>query len=409
MDARAHTSLTAGQVVGTVAVSLAATVALASLVSGGLIVAVARKVVTPPRRRVEDVKVRAVTDSTITLSRTEESTLPGIYSLWFAQGSGHARIGDIVSATEESVTRVLLGVDTGDLAGASRARIGGWVYRSPRDLGVPYQEVFVPTALGPAPAWLIPADSATGKWAIAVHGRGVRRAETLRAVEVFRQEGYTVLLVSYRNDGDAPASTDGLYALGDTEWDDVDSALAFAVDLGATDVVLMGWSMGGATVLQAATRSPRADVVCGIVLESPVVDWVTALMHQGRNLGLANPFRHGVLAVLSRSWGGRVTGQHQPIDLNRLDFVARADELHVPILLLHSRGDTFVPADASRALAQRRPDIVTYNEFDIAGHTKLWNVDALRWNGAIRTWLRGLPQPTASAENHSRQPAGGSE
>jgi pimeloyl-ACP methyl ester carboxylesterase len=409
MAARAHNRLTAGHVVATVAVSLAAATALGSLAAGALVVAVARKVVTPPRRRVEDLRILAVTDTTITLSPSAESLLPGTYSLWFAQGSGHARLGDIVSSTEESVTRVLLAVDKGDLAGVSRARIGGWVYRSPRDLGVPYQEVFVRTALGPAPAWLIPADEATGKWAIAVHGRGVRRAETLRAVDVFRREGYTILLVSYRNDGDAPASDDGLYALGDTEWEDVDSALAFAAELGATDVVLMGWSMGGATVLQTATRSSHADLVRGIVLESPVVDWVTALTHQGRALGLANPFRHGVLAVLSRSWGGRVTGQRQPIDLVRLDFVERADELHIPILLMHSGGDTFVPADASRALALRRPDIVTYEEFDTAGHTKLWNYDAPRWNAAISAWLRRLPQPSARTENYSRQPAGGSE
>jgi pimeloyl-ACP methyl ester carboxylesterase len=403
------TPASAGRVLGTVAVSLGGAVVLGSLAAGALIVAVARKVVTPPRRRVEDVRIFGSTPRSVTLSVTPETLLPGEYSLWFDQGDGYARIGEILESTETCITRAVVAIEKGDLATATRGRIGGWVYRSPRDLDVPFQNVFVRTPVGPAPAWLIPADTATGKWVIAVHGRGVRRAETLRAVDVFRDAGYTVLLVSYRNDGDAPSSDDGLYALGDTEWEDVDAALGFAADLGATDVVLMGWSMGGATVLQTATRSAHQGLVRGLVLESPVVDWVTALLHQGRTLGLANPFRRGVLSMLSRRWGGRMTGQRQPIDLARLDFVARADELTVPILLLHSSGDTFVPADASRALAKRRPDIVTYVEFDTAGHTKLWNYDAPRWNGAISSWLQRLQPPTASTENFAHQPTAGSE
>jgi alpha-beta hydrolase superfamily lysophospholipase len=421
MDDRIRRRPTTGRVLGTVAVSIGAAAALGSVAAGALVVAVARKVVTPTRRRVEDLKILALTDTTVTLSISPESRLPGTYSLWFDGGRGHARIGGIISLTESAVTRELVGVDSGDLRMAARARLGGWVFRSPRDLNVRYRDVFVRTPLGPAPAWLIPAAEPSGAWAIAVHGRGVRRAETLRAVSAFRDAGYAVLLVSYRNDGDAPSSDDGLYALGDTEWEDVDAALGYAVDNGATDVVLMGWSMGGATVLQAATRSPRANIVRGIVLESPVVDWVTALEHQGRGLGLANPFRHGVLRVLSRKWGGRVTGQHQPIDLARLDFVARASELNVPILLIHSIDDTFVPADASRALAQRRPDIVTYKEFHTAGHTKLWNFDAPRWNAAISGWLARLAlpgstaepkaglQPSGSTENFARQPVAESE
>jgi pimeloyl-ACP methyl ester carboxylesterase len=123
---------------------------------------------------------------------------------------------------------------------------------------------------------------------------------------------------------------------------------------------------------------------------------VTALRHQGRALGPANPFRTGALQVISRSWGGRMTGQLRPIDLNRLDFVGRAAELTVPILLMHSADDTYVPVTASRALARLRKDIVTYEEFTVAGHTKLWNYDAARWEGVIDRWLRALAGTSAN-------------
>jgi pimeloyl-ACP methyl ester carboxylesterase len=71
----------------------------------------------------------------------------------------------------------------------------------------------------------------------------------------------------------------------------------------------------------------------------------------------------------------------------RLDFVRRSADLHVPILLMHSDDDSFVPSTASRVLAEARPDIVTFEAFTGAGHTRLWNYDRARWNGAIRRWL----------------------
>jgi alpha-beta hydrolase superfamily lysophospholipase len=376
-----------------------------AVVGGAFVTAVARKVVTPPAEASENLRILNRGDNTVTLSSSPDARLPGRYSLWFSHGTGHARVGRVLSSTRVSVTRELLGVDFGDLATAVRARIGGWFYLSPEALGLPYSDVTITTPVGPAPGWVIPAAEAApaGLWMIGVHGRGVRKAEVLRAVETFREAGYTCLLVSYRNDGEAPASGDGLYALGDTEWEDVDAALAFARDQGATDVVLMGWSMGGATVLQTATRSEHAHIVRGIVLESPVVDWVAALNHQGKALGLANPFRRGSLAVLSRAWGGRLTGQSQPIDLKRLDFVGRSAELMVPVLLLHSADDDFVPPTASRALAQLRPDIVTYNEFTGAGHTRLWNLEPERWTQAIQAWLSALVTPSGRTKSSTRR------
>ena len=369
--------------IGTIAV---ATVAVVTLF-------VARTVVMPPRRRPEDTRILSVDGAgdLVTLSSNADSRLAGEYSLFFAEGSGHARVGDIVAQTPDTVIRRLLGVDRGDLKRARRGRFSGWFYTGPAELGFPFEDVAIETELGPAPGWVVPAEAPSSRWVIGVHGRAVRREETLRAVPVFRAAGYTSLLVSYRNDGDAPASPDGRYGLGDTEWHDVAAAIRFAVDHGATDVVLMGWSMGGATVLQTVTRSDLAGVVCGIVLDSPVIDWVTALRFQGELLGLPSPIRSGVIALLGMKWAGRLTGQHAPIDLRRLDFVRRSADLHVPILLMHSDDDRFIPATASLALAAARPDIVTYERFTVAGHTRLWNFDRDHWNNAIAHWLATAP------------------
>lgn len=375
-------------------VVLATFVALLGVIGATLSLVVARAVVTPPRRRTEDIRVLAIdrAANTVTLTATHDSRLPGKYSYFFSGDTGSAQVGAIVATTADSITRDIIAVPVGKLVVGVRGRFSGWFYSDPSELGVPFQNVLLETELGPAPAWLVPVagdlkpHQAT-RWVIQVHGRAVRRQETLRAVEVFRAAGFTSLLVSYRNDGDAPASADGRYALGDTEWRDVDVALRYAIANGATDVVLMGWSMGGATVLQELTRSPEADVIRGIVLDSPVVDWVTALRFQGDLRRLPSPVSAGAMAIIGARWGRPLTGQGVSIDLPRLDFVTRAHDLHVPILILHSNDDRFVPITASRALAAARPDIVTFEAFSVAAHTKLWNFDPVRWTAAISEWL----------------------
>lgn len=365
-------------------------VAAAAVVVGVIAVIFARTVITPPRNRAEDVHILDVGPDTITLSATLDSMTPGRYSFWFDHDAGHARVGEILRYTADTVTRQLLSVEFGSLSSALRGRLSGWFYLSPRDLDVQFEDVVVQTELGAAPAWFIPATNASNLWMIGVHGRAVRRQETLRGVPVFRAAGWNSLLVSYRNDGDAPGTSDNRYALGDTEWKDVEAAIQYALDHGAVRIVLMGWSMGGATVLQAATRSPLSSFIAGVVLDSPVVDWITALHYQGMAYRLPRVVRVAMLALLSSRWSGVLTGQSMPIDLKRLNLVTRAAELTKPILLLHSDDDGYIPSTASRALAVARPEIVTFERFTTARHTKLWNYDAPRWNKAITRWLSHL-------------------
>lgn len=391
MAHRQHPDSIAGRIAAGATIAVGGGVAIAAVTAAVITVAFARTVVTPPTKRDEDTRILAHDASTITLSATLDSLTPGRYSFWFRHDTGHARVGEILSHTATTVRRQLLGVQLGDLQGATRGRFSGWFYLSPDDLPVDYEDVEIDTELGPAPAWFVPARKRSDRWMIGVHGRAVRRQETLRSVPVFQDAGYHCLLVSYRNDGDAPRSADHRYALGDSEWRDIEAAMRYAVDHGAKHIVLMGWSMGGATVLQALTRSPLEERVSGVVLDSPVVDWVTALEYQGVANRLPRPVQWAVIRLLTRPWAGRVTGQREPIDLDRLDIVRRADELHTPILLLHSDDDGYVPATASRALAAARPDIVTFEPFATARHTKLWNYDESRWNAVIASFLDRLP------------------
>lgn len=394
-----------GTIAVVAALAVAGTAALLAATVSVLSAVMARRIVTPPTRREQDTRIHAVDleAGTITLQTTPDTVLRGEYSLWFSDETGHARVGEIIRSDAEGVTRRLTAVDFGDLSRARLGRLAGYTYLGPGDLGFPFEDVVIPTGLGDAPAWLIPAAEPDGRWVIQVHGRGVQRPETLRAVPVFREAGYTSLLVSYRNDREAPASLDGRYGLGDTEWLDVEEAIGFARSRGATSIVLMGWSMGGAIALHAASRTEHRDILAGIVLDSPVIDWAEVVSFHGEAMGFPAPIMAGAMRVMGRRWGGVLTGQATPIDFRRLDVVARAEELSLPILLMHSDDDGYVPAAGSRALALSRPDLVTFVPFTIARHTKLWNYDPVGWNLAITSWLGAL-DPGAST-SPPRSPA----
>lgn len=378
--------------------------AIATVIGASLYVTarIARTVVTPPRRQNYDIDVlgRDNAKGTITLSITGDTTLPGRYGLFFEGDRGYLRLGDVVRQGKTSVTRRVETVAFAGSRASARARWSGAYFLAPEELGFPVQSVQIPGALGAAPAWLIRSpiednatetDAAPSRWVIVVHGRGARRQEGLRAVPVFRQNGYSSLLISYRNDGDAPDSPDARYGLGGTEWRDVEAAIEFAVHHGARSIVLMGFSMGGAIVLQTVTRSVHKDLVRAVVLDSPVIDWVNTLEYQAELLRVPPVMAEGAMRILGSSWGNALTGQSEAIDLASMDFVNRAADLALPILIMHSDDDGYVPSTGSRELALERPDIVTLVSFSHARHTRLWNYDPERWNGAITGWLGELP------------------
>ncbi|CAN5390767.1 alpha/beta fold hydrolase [soil metagenome] len=388
---RGENEVVSALVLGLIAVGAVASAAAAT--AAFVTAKFSRSVVIPTDASDETLRIYSVdtASATITLGVSADSLVAGKYSLWFADGTGHARVGDIVEVSGGRVTRTLERVDYGDVARARWGRLGSWYYLDPRELGLDVVDVEIETELGLAPAWFVPAVDAHGhpsdRWVIQVHGRGVRRAETIRALPLFHELGYSTLQISYRNDGEAPRSPDGRYALGDTEWHDVDAAMKHAIENGAKQLVLMGWSMGGATVLQAATRSPRASYLRAVVLDSPVVAWSDTIVFQGRLNHLPEPISKGVMATIGSSVGKIVAGQAQPINFKRLDFVARAAEISFPILILHSDDDGFVPSSASRRLAEARPDLVTLVPFSIARHVRLWNYDPVKWTSSIREWL----------------------
>ncbi|MCT1834306.1 alpha/beta hydrolase [Kocuria palustris] len=427
-----------GAVAGT-----ALTVGAASLsfgVSSAIAAYVARQVVVPPRYRSEDLSIHEYTPvdrqahpdalpgaGEVRLAATVETTVDGVYSLRFGGGEGHARIGEILSWSPAAgeVVREVQEVYSGDLSAASRGWWAGTVYPDPAAAGYRFHEVELPMEMGAAPCWVVPAgqerdpqraaehsttarqnrrddaqheaahaaaeDPAAqqlpGPWAIMVHGRGAQRMEAIRALDTAQRMGLTSLLISYRNDREAPASPDGRYGLGFTEWKDVQLAISYAKLRGATRIVLFGWSMGGAICLQTADLSIYRADIAGMVLTGPVVDWFTLFTHHTASRHIPSAITTMAQSLITSPRGLWLTGLAAPLDLGSLDWITRADQLQTPTLILHSADDEFVPDTASKRLAELN-DRVEMVGFERARHTKEWNVDPQRWESSVLSWAQ---------------------
>lgn len=349
---------------------------------------IARMLTAPVGPRSFSLKLHEVEDDgnrrLLILDRTPDTEAPGVFNLWFEQG-GWAQLGEEIEDRGSSqIARIVEGSSlrlrprAGD-----RVSWSGIYYATPADAGIDARDISIVTPVGPARAWRVDGDLST--WAIHIHGLGSPRAGTLRGVQVAAELGLTSLVVSYRNDGEGPIVGRGRSTLGATEVEDVEAAIGYAVRRGAERIVLFGWSMGAAIALQVAHRPDYASVVVGLVLDSPVLDWVEVIKANCKRAGL--PRGAGLLAVpwISVDTLARILGLPARVPLREFDWVTRAEELAVPTLILHGSCDDSVPVSVSSALAARREDLVQLEIFD-AGHTLAWNSDSQRWKSSVSAW-----------------------
>ena len=340
-----------------------------------------------------DLVVAAIGEGRVTLRTTPETDRDGD---WKAEGTwglehedGYGGVGAIMELTARQVVREYFPL-TGGLAVGAPVRLESYAF--PGDPlaahGLTFEEVSYSSPLGSFPAWLVAGSSDT--WAIFVHGRGASRREALRLLPTLADLGLPCLVITYRNDVDVPANPDGFHWFGLTEWEDLEGAARYALEQGADDLVLIGYSMGGAIVTSFLYQSPLADKVRGAVLDSPLLDLGAAVDHGASRrrlpvIGLPIP---GVLTDVAKA----VAGLRFGISYEDTDYVGRAERLSVATLLLHGEEDRKAPVETSDRLARARPDIVEYVRVAEVGHVRIWNRDRAAYEATVAGFLRGLMQ-----------------
>ncbi|GAA4211229.1 alpha/beta hydrolase family protein [Microbispora amethystogenes] len=327
--------------------------------------------------------VLGVTEGTVTVTASAATTRPGTWSLNWSSGS--AMVGDIVRRSAGRVERVRVSGQTPPTG--IRASMYMTYSGDPKTaLGLDFTEVMVPTELGDAPAWYVPARGDT--WAITVHGANAHRNSSLHAIATMHRVGMPVLDITYRNDLGAPASPDGFLHQGESEWRDLEAATGKARSMGARHIVLYGASMGGAIVGRFLTRSPLADVVSAVVLENPEIssrrtgEFAAARMHLP---SFVVPITEKVI-----DWRGG-------FDIAAIDLLGHPPRVKPPTLLLMGDADQEHPVETARELARSSGAMnwpIQYEEFPGAGHSEIWSTDRGRYDRTLAAFLtRTAPGP----------------
>jgi hypothetical protein len=134
--------------------------------------------------------------------------------------------------------------------------------------------------------------------------------------------------------------------------------------------------MGGAIVISFMEQSSLAGRVAALVLDSPMLDFSATVNHDASSIP-------GFLHRLGKTVSGTRFGIHW----KRLNYLERAGDLRVPVLLFHGDDDDTVPVETSDKLASARPDIVTYVRVAGAGHVRSWNMDPPAYEAKVREFL----------------------
>jgi len=300
---------------------------------------------------------------------------------------GYGQVGEVISRNGTSVARTFTPLTGTPVVGEDVALDGFAFPSDPAAVGIAWEDVVYESGVGPAAAWYVPGARST--WAIFVHGRGANPAEGLRALPAFVEGGFPALLITYRNDEGATATADRLGRFGATEWEDLEGAVAFALEAGAENVVLVGYSMGGAIAASFLLHSGYAQKVEAAVLDAPALD--LGAMVDARAADTDLPLVSlSVPAPLT--WVAKwIASLRFGLNWGEIDYLARADEFETPMLIIHGSDDEDVPIELSEEFAEAAPEgLVTLVPFEGAGHVRSWNTDPERYEQVLAEFLAGI-------------------
>lgn len=319
-----------------------------------------------------NIDVVSIDTQTIRLKRTKNTWLPGIFGV--TGKNGQAIIGPVIEGDDESVTRQIIqqeGVIVPQEKVAWNTTIYGGRFKDQLPLTI--NKISFPAPPGAMPAWHVAGGTT---WAILIHGSTATQEQGLRTFPTLVESGCSILDIAYRNDRGAPSSSDGLSHSGDTEWEDLEAGVKYALEQGAQRIILIGWSMGALIALTFLSRSFYADQVHALVFDSPILSWKATVRFLVKNNRLP-----GIIAVVTALIIALRTG----VKFSALDQLQQPLK-PVPILLFHGINDKTAPIGISDSYVEKHPSII-YHRIADADHTQCWNVNGEYYTLQLRSFL----------------------
>ena len=213
------------------------------------------------------------------------------------------------------------------------------------------------------------------KVAILCHGyRGTAYRDFCGGASEAIELGYNVILIDQRAHG---LSKGHSITFGVREVKDLLSWISYAKNRFGEDIelVLIGISMGGATVLMASDKVSNAKIIADCPYSSPKIMLVETI----KNIKLPVFIFYPLLNITSLIFAHT--------NLSKMSAYDSIKNTNNKILIIHGDNDSIVSYKISHALYEAYPDKIQYELFKGAEHGVSYVVDTERYKKLIRDYL----------------------
>ncbi len=250
---------------------------------------------------------------------------------------------------------------------------------TPADVGLAYREVSIQSTDGLELAgWWVPGNDPS-RAVVLVSGIDGDKSDRhiVKTAPVYAEAGYGVLMLDLRAQGRSEGER---VTLGYKEVRDVRGALSWLKERGFApgEVVLHGFSMGGATVLRVAPQSG----VGAVVEESAYADLPLVLRQQLPKVsGVPSFFTPGIFLM------GKLFLGIDPWAVRPEEDALRLCKKGLPLLIIHSKDDEAVPFEHAKRIKKACPEATLWK---IEGYQHVGAYAHPRYREKLLNFLRTL-------------------
>jgi uncharacterized protein len=229
-------------------------------------------------------------------------------------------------------------------------------------------------------ALMLEPESPNGHAIIVCHGFRHSKNSAVRFVQYLIRDGYTLLLLDFRNHGDSDGD---ITSYGYYEKNDLHGAIEFLrkrVQIPGK-IGILGASMGASIALIAAAENKE---IKALVLDSPfsslkriTIDRISQLTHLPRPI-LQLPMS------LAYGWMKRL----DDIDVPAVEPGNRARDIDCPLFLIHGADDTVIPVGHSRTIFDNVRSEKELWIVERAGHLGSYPADPTEYQSRVLSFFQ---------------------
>ncbi len=207
--------------------------------------------------------------------------------------------------------------------------------------------------------WYLPGSG--DKTVIIGHGLGANKSNFLSVVDLWHGLGFKVLIFDFRGHGQSEGHT---ISFGYKERKDIEAALDYLGtrrDVDPQKIMGYGVSFGGVAMIQAAAEDPRLQA---IVIDSAYADMDAMALQTVKKIGFVPAGFLKIIADVGLSMASLENG----FDMRKFSPQRAMAKVKQPVLLIHGRKDSLIPAEESEKLFKAAQDPKFLYILDTQGH-----------------------------------------